>query len=300
MNTLLKYTGLALLHLFAVLPQGLKKILADVSGWLMWRFNGKVRKLTVRNLEICFPDMPEEERTQLARRSLSELMLSVLDLGRNWVWEPERLMQQVERVVGLDILHAAMAGGNGVVGLAPHMGNWELTNLILCKYFPVTTLYREPRTAIFDDVIRRRRERSGANLVRAGTSAVRAMLKALKSGEMVTLLPDQVPPKELGEFAPFFGEPALTMTIATNLIQRTGARAVLGYGKRLPGGKYEIIFSAADDAIYDPDRSIALTALNKSIERCVMECPEQYQWEYRRFKYLPNLQRRDYFADHKK
>ena len=121
------------------------------------------------------------------------------------------------------------------------------------------------------------------------------MLTALRAGEVVSMMPDQEPPDARGKFAPFFGEPALTMTLATNLIQRTGAKAICAYCKRVGGGNYEIVFRPADEDIYSPDCGTALAAMNKSIERCVLDCPEQYQWAYKRFKNLPNQAKRDYF-----
>jgi KDO2-lipid IV(A) lauroyltransferase len=123
---------------------------------------------------------------------------------------------------------------------------------------------------------------------------VRTLLKALNSGGVLTILPDQVPPVSSGKFAPFFGEPTLTMTLVTNLIQRTGARAVCCYCKRLPGGKYELVFREVDEDVYAADFDTALAGINNSVERCVRDCPEQYQWQYKRFKFLPNMEKRDY------
>jgi KDO2-lipid IV(A) lauroyltransferase len=178
--------------------------------------------------------------------------------------------------------------------LLPHLGNWELANLFLSKYYSLTTLYRKPKSDTYDEFIRNARSRRGAKLVQVGSSGVRALLKALKSGEVVSVLPDQVPRRSSGEFAPFFGEMTLTMTLATNLIHRTGAKAVCCYCKRLPGGKYELVFREVDDRIYDPDCGTALAGLNRSIERCIMDCREQYQWQYKRFLFLPNFEKRDY------
>lgn len=240
--------------------------------------------------------MPDDERRQLARRNLYELSLCIIDLGRSWVWQPERLQAQVTRVIGLDTWQAALADGKGTIMLVPHIGNWEMTNIYLGKDHPLTILYRQSRHAAFDNIVRGARERTGAKMVSASSSGVRALLKALKHGGVVTILPDQVPPVSSGEFAPFFGESALTMTLVTNLIQRTGATAVCCYCKRMPGGKYELVFRSVDEDIYSPDRDTALAGLNRSVERCARDCPEQYQWQYKRFKFLPNMQKRDYDA----
>lgn len=268
-----------------------------MSGWVMWLKNGKFRQFTERNLEICFPEMSEDERTSLARKSLREFSLSTLELGRTLLRAPERLLRQVTSIVGEDHLREAIADGNGTVILLPHLGNWELVNPFLAKRYPITSMFREPKLAMLSNVIRQARQRTGAVLVSTGTAGIRALLKTLRSGKCVLMLPDQVPRPPLGKFAPFFGEPALTMTLATNLIHRTHAKAVCAYCKRLPGGQYQLVFRAVDEKLYDRDSATSLAALNRSIERCILECPEQYQWEYRRFKIMPGLKRRKYLAD---
>ncbi len=294
MPVLQKWLCLALLHIFAALPQPIKKIIATVSEWLLYYANGRIRKITERNLAICFRNVPEEARTQLVRKSMFELSLGILDLARCWIWKLQDLEQEVTGVVGSAHFRAAVTNGRGTLVLLPHLGSWELANLILNKDHTITTLYLEPNSAVIGDLIRRYRQRTGAKMVPIGTPGLRAVLEALRSNEMVSLLPDQVPPPQFGKFAPFFGEPTLTMTLATNLIQRTGAKAVCAYCKRLPRGKYELVFLPVDDAIYDPECSVAVAALNRSIERCVLDCVEQYQWAYKRFKILPNLQKRNY------
>lgn len=296
-NKISNYAGLALLYLFAVMPHGLMKILARASAWLMWHVNGRLRKIGKCNLEICFPDMPAAERMQLTRKSLYEVSLSILHVGRTWIWRLERMEQQISRVVGEEHLRAVTTDDRGIVVLLPHMGNWELVNIFLTKRYQITSLYRQPKTTVFSDVVLNARERTGARLVPANASGVRAMLTTLKAGNMVTMLPDQVPPRKFGTFAPFFGEPTLTMTLATNLIHRTRAKALCAFCRRLPDGKYELVFQPVEEAIYDADSETALAAMNRAIERCIMDCPEQYQWEYKRFKFLPNMQKRDYFGD---
>jgi KDO2-lipid IV(A) lauroyltransferase len=262
---------------------------------MLWWLNSRTRRITERNLEISFPDMPAERREELARASLHELCSNILDSGRTWLWQPERLLRRVRRISGEEHVQAAVDRGQGTIVMSPHLGNWELINLYLCKKYPVTTLYQERDRVEINDLMRHARERCGAKLVPATAGGVRSLLRALVAGEMISLLPDQVPPDDGGEFAPFFGEPALTMTLVTNLIQRTGARAVCSYCKRVPGGEYEIVFRPADENIYASDSATALAALNKSIEHCVLECPEQYLWAYKRYKKLPNRSKREYF-----
>jgi KDO2-lipid IV(A) lauroyltransferase len=260
----------------------------------MWHVNGRLRKVTEGNLAISMPDVAEDERACLARRSLYELNLGILQLGRTLLWPPERLEALVARVVGMDILEAAVAHGTGTVIIMPHLGNWELANILLAKHYSLTGMYKHPKSTVFGRVILKARERRGTTMVPANLSGVRVLLRKLKSHEIVIVLPDQVPPRSLGEFAPFFGELTLTMTLVTKLIQSTGARAVCCYCKRLPDGTFELRIEPVDDRIYDPDRVTSLAGLNKSIERCIVDCPEQYQWQYKRYKFLPCFEKRDY------
>jgi KDO2-lipid IV(A) lauroyltransferase len=286
--------AMGLLRIFSVLPHFIIVIVAKFATWIVWRANGRLRRVTKRNLEICFPDFSEQQRTQLSQRSLANLSLSIVDAGRTFLRQPERLLQDITSVVGEEHLLAAAAEGNGTLVLFPHLGNWELGNLWLCERYTVTAMYGQPKAPTFDEFIRKARQRNGAKLVSTGISGLRALLNTLKAGDLVSLLPDQVPESRFGRFAPFFGEPTLTMTLATNLLSRTGAKAVSTYCKRLPGGKYELVFCPVDEAIYDSDCPSALAGLNRSVERCILECPEQYLWAYKRFKVLPNMEHRDY------
>ncbi|MDH4126628.1 MAG: lysophospholipid acyltransferase family protein [Gammaproteobacteria bacterium] len=286
--------GIPLVYVLAALPQGAVVTLARALAALLWKANGRLRKVTECNLGISMPDLAEHDRIELARKSLYELSLNILQIGATVVWAPERLRALVTRVVGKEVLEAAVAHGTGTVIILPHLGNWELVNMLLTKDYSLSAMFKNPKSELFDNFVRKARERTGMKMVPADLSGVRALLKSLHSNQMVIVLPDQVPQKSLGSFAPFFGEMTLTMNLVTNLIQRTDAKAVCCYCKRLPDGNYEFRTVPADEDIYSSDTETALAGLNRSIERCVLDCPEQYQWHYKRYKYLPDFQKRDY------
>lgn len=294
-NTTIAVTIRALLYVCAVLPRRLVRFLALCAGWLAWRFKITARKITERNIAIAFPELPISEQRHLARASFRQLCLTVADLGPSLLWPAERLQDCVSSVVGEEHLRASVAEGRGVIVLVPHLGNWELIGPYLAAQYPITTLYKESRNPVLNDIILRARQRNGNVLVPARKCGVRALLKALNSRELVAVLPDQVPLRGGGEFALFFGEPALTMTLVSKLIKRNSSKAVCVYALRQPDNSYQIIIRPADEGIYSSDCSSALLALNKSIEQCVLDCPEQYQWEYKRYKYLPDFSRRKYY-----
>lgn len=286
--------GLSALRILAVMPQFVLRLMARACAWLIWRANGRLRTVTEHNLAISFPNKSGDERIRIARLSLYDLCLRILELGHTWRWEFERLEAKVTRVTGLELLRDAVADNSGTLLIMPHLGNWELANVILGKEFSLIAMYRPQKSRVFDEIINLARARRGTKMVPTNSSGVRTLLKALRSGATVIVLPDQVPPKAHGAFAPFFDEMALTMTLTTNLISRTGARSLACYCKRLADDNFELIVRPADNRIYDSDRDTAMAGLNKTIEDCVTDCPEQYQWEYKRYKYLPNWQVRHY------
>jgi KDO2-lipid IV(A) lauroyltransferase len=180
-----------------------------------------------------------------------------------------------------------------VVLLAPHLGNWEVLGLYLSDVADITSLYQPPEMAALEPIIRQSREKVGAKLVPTNRRGVAALLKVIKNGGFTGILPDQVPEASGGDFAPFYGVPALTMTLVDNLRSRSDCLVIAAYAQRIKGG-FEIHFLEADPGVYSSDQSEALVALNRTVENCVNGVPEQYQWEYKRFRRQPEGMPRRY------
>ena len=123
------------------------------------------------------------------------------------------------------------------------------------------------------------------SLARVSLAGVRQMIRALRRGETVGLLPDQVPPEGLGVWAPFFGRPAYTMTLAARLAQQTGAVPVLVWGERLSWGRgFKLRFHAMPEPL-SSELETAVLQINQAMESLVRECPRQYLWSYDRYKF---------------
>lgn len=272
----------------ALLPIRCLRWLGKTLGHILWLTNNRSKQATLVNLAACFPEKSIEERTWLAKSSLQNLVITALELGPIWFSPLDKLLANVVSVEGEEYLERALADGNGAILLAPHMGAWELLGMYLSGKYMITSLYQPPDNAAMDRLIFKARSRNGSQLAATQQKGVKTLLKALKRKELIAILPDQVPPKEGGAFADFFGVPALTTTLVKNLSSRTGAKIVLAAAYRIEStGHYKIIFQAVDETIYSADTQESLTALNQSVERCVLIAPEQYQWEYKRFKKQP-------------
>ena len=193
---------------------------------------------------------------------------------------------------GESLITDALKAGRGLVLLTPHMGSFEVAAQAVAQRFasefgPITVLYRPARKAAVRAVMDESRARPGVSTAPATLSGVRQMMRALRRGEAVGLLPDQVPPEGMGVWVPFFGKPAYTMTLAARLVQQTGAVPLLIWGERLPrGAGYAVRVSPLDEPLPADDATQAESAaiINRAMERLIRQCPQQYLWGYHRYK----------------
>lgn len=282
----------ALLKVLARVPLPLVWAMSRVVGWLLYRVPNRERHNARVNLRLAFPELEERDRAGLLRRVLRENASTMLEMPAAWCRAPDDWMRHMAFVEGESLMRDKLALGKGVLVAAPHLGNWEVGVHALSTLAPATILYRPPRRPDLEQLILSGRSRQGAKLVPIGPSAVRAMYAALKRGEMVAILPDQEPKpgRGAGVFAPFFGHPALTMTLLGRLARRSGAPVLLGWAERKPGGRYALHLREANAAVADEDEVVAATALNADIEAAVRTCPDQYLWTYRRFNCPPDGQ----------
>ena len=277
-----------LVRFLALLPLPLVRGVGQLLGSFAWAANRRMARTTRVNLELCFPGLTPGARASLGKASMQHTLQTVMEAGAVWLWPVPRALELVQEVSGLPLLEAAHESGKGVLVIAPHLGNWELFGLFLnnCGCGQSWQLYQPPDSPELDRFIYQARSRGGASMVATDNSGVGELLKALRRGEIVGILPDQVPPPSGGEFATFFGRPALTMTLFNRLQQKTGARVLVGVAVR-SGAGFHVHIIEPDPEIYAKDMPAALEGLNASIEKIVREYPEQYQWEYKRFKRQP-------------
>lgn len=264
-------------------------------GQLGWLVGTDSKRLITENISLCFPEMSSAEQQLLVQSRMKHLGMLALEFCYVWNRPVDQVLASITSIEGDDCVRQALGEGRPVILLAPHIGNWEALGVYLADQFPVTNMYQPPDNPGLEEMIVRARKRNGSKLVPTNMAGVKALLKALKKGELVGVLPDQVPPLESGEFAPFFNTPALTITLCFNLIQRTNAVVIVAYAKRSEsGGQFELYFRPAHDDIYSADQQQSLTALNREVEQCAQLIPEQYQWEYKRFKKQPGGERKYY------
>src|SRR5690554_1677218 len=279
-----------MLGLLALLPLRASQGLGRWLGERLWR-KGDRSKMTFqtrRNISRCFPELDPAAQEQLVEESLRQTGCSLCEMGMAWLWPARRTLKKIRTVHNASVVDDAIAQGRGVILIAPHLGNWEVLNLWLSARYPFTAMYKPPRLKLVDDLIKRMRARLGTRMAPADTRGVRMVMKALRRGEMVGILPDQEPELSGGIHVPFFGNQALTMKLLPQLAAQTGAVVICGYAERLPKAEgFDLHFVAAEPEINSRDLQQAAAAMNRSVETCVRALPAQYQWEYRRFSHQP-------------
>jgi len=277
----------SLIVLFSWLTSRGSQWVGGFIGLLLRWLPNRLRDVSAHNVALCFPELTESQQLRLIHQSLSSTGRNIAEIGAMWRWSSKRLRRLEAAVENEDLLHKGMRRGKGVLLLAPHVGNWEFVSHFLTWRYPVLSLYRPPRIAQLDGLIRQARQRLGAEMVPATGSGLRRFAKALAAGRLVAILPDQEPLKKHGVFAPFFGIEALTMTLVRSLLRRYRPSVVFAFAERLPGGTFRVRFVEPPKGLDDADPVVAATQLNRGVETCVRLCPEQYMWSYRRFRTRP-------------
>jgi len=248
----------------------------------------QLRRISAINISLCWPELGAAQQRRLIRASLIEAGKTICEAGALWLWPGLRTLRLVRAVSGEEHLRNALALGKGAILAAPHLGAWEIIGLYCSHHYPMTSLYRPPRLAEMDTLVRHGRERLGAKLVPADAGGVRALYQALGKGELVGILPDQEPGAGNGLFAPLFGVQANTMVLLSRLAIKTGAAVIFGYAERLPGGRgYHLHFFPAPPAINRAPAENSVQVMNVMVEQLIRHAPQQYQWGYKRFRTRP-------------
>jgi KDO2-lipid IV(A) lauroyltransferase len=265
----------SLFRSLAILPLVLLHALGVFVGWTAFLLSPTYRRRFLAN-------------ARQAGYTLGALPGAVAQAGKLIAETPRLWFGRMPRVQweGAELIDAARAGGGGLVFLTPHLGCFEITAQAYASRFgPMTVLYRPARKAWLRSLVDGARVRPNLAAAPATLAGVRQMLRTLRAGGVIGLLPDQVPPAGLGVWAPFFGRDAYTMTLPARLVQQTGATLILAWGERLPWGRgYVVRVRPWTGGDLPADGVAAATAVNAQMERLVREAPAQYLWSYARYK----------------
>ena len=269
---------LALYRFASRWPLALLHAVGAALGWLTWAASPTYRRRMAQHARLA-GYAPADIRPAVAHAGRM-----AAETPRLWFGAPVPVQWR-----GREHIDAAYAAGRGIVFMTPHLGCFEITAQAAGAHYhaahgPITVLYRPSRQAALSEVVETARRREGLQTAPTTLAGVRQMIRALRAGQAVGLLPDQVPPEGQGVWSAFFGQPAYTMTLAARLVQQTGATPLLAWGERLPGAQGFCVHVQPFGEPLSADLDAAVAQINRAMEGLIRQCPQQYLWGYGRYK----------------
>ncbi|MCE2747044.1 MAG: lysophospholipid acyltransferase family protein [Burkholderiales bacterium] len=268
---------------FSLFPLPVLHALGALLGWVVYGLSANYRQKIDMHSRIAFPGN-ELARLNAVKGSVKHAGMALLELPFLWGLSTQQGAARCTNISGWDVVQRAQAKGKGIIFLTPHMGSFESTAQIFSTRAPITVLYRPNRKAELQSIIEKSRARDNVAIAPTTLGGVKILLKALKRGEAVGMLPDQVPAQGEGVWAPMFGQPAYTMTLPGRLHNATGAAIVLAIGYRKPGGQGFCLELYQGPESLSANPVEAATQVNAEMEKLILMRPEQYYWGYERYK----------------
>ena len=267
-----------LFRLFAALPLWLLHGVGAAMGWLILALSPTYRRRFIAN-------------ARQAGYSFGQVKAAVGHAGRMVFEMPRIWLGQLPPcdMVNEACAMEAYARGKGIVFLTPHLGCFEMSvqdaaRRWASEHGDITVLYRPARQGWLAEILETARNRPGVSAVPTTLSGVRQMIKALRKGSAVGLLPDQVPPNGLGIWSPFFGRDAYTMTLAARLVLQTGAAVIVARCERKPWGRGYTLYLEELPVPESQTLEATVQQINEAMEATIRQCPQQYLWGYGRYK----------------
>lgn len=260
-------------------------------GWVVYALSASYRQRLRANAALA--GVSAHDR----RASVAEAGRMVMELPRLWLRPTGQPICDPVQWQGAELIEQLLAQGRGLIMLTPHIGSWEVAGQAYAERFgaqrPLTALYRPARHRWVRELEESARARPAMATAPATVAGVRQLIRALRRGDTIGLLPDQVPPHGLGVWAPFFGQPAYTMTLVARLVQQTGAAVCLIWGERLPvGAGYRVQplplpepLPARGEMDEDAWTLACATTVNRAMESMILRKPSEYLWGYHRYKH---------------
>lgn len=276
-------------RLFYWLPINLSRKLGIFFNRLSYRFSSKKRLIMSTNLKIAFPNLSASERTALIEHSNRQSGQLLAEFALAWFGSKEQILQQIKHVSNQTLIEDGLSNSSPVILVTPHLGNWEFFVQWAQINYPMFGLYSSSRLPQLDKLLYHARSKFGCMPFSAEPKGVLNLLRNIKKGGLMVILPDQAPQKGSGVYAPFYGQPAYTMTLLHKLLKKSGATLLFADCIRRDNQQgFDITIEKPIFDAKEADVTLFNSGLNRQIESMINRSPSQYVWDYKRYKHQEN------------
>ncbi|TXH74510.1 MAG: LpxL/LpxP family Kdo(2)-lipid IV(A) lauroyl/palmitoleoyl acyltransferase [Lysobacteraceae bacterium] len=277
--------GIATLTALARLPWPIQRRLGRWLGAVLRLLMRERRRVAMRNLELCFPELDADARTLLLREHFAALGICLFEFARAW-WGSVEPLRRGLVLEGLEHIEAAYAAGRGVILVSGHFTTLEACARMLCEHVPLAGMYRPYAQAAMEWAVLRGRSRYTAGMFTKRD--VRGAVKHLRRGGALWYAPDQEPKQDDHVYVPFFGQPARSFTSTHQLARMSGAAVLLFQHMRREDGGYTLRIHPQLEGFPSRDAHADTVRVMAGIEAAARTAPAQYLWIHARFKRRPD------------
>jgi KDO2-lipid IV(A) lauroyltransferase len=283
----LTWFGVIILYTISWLPYKLQLLLGKLLGRLLYKIGSSRKKVAMKNLELCFPEMSQEELTRTLKKNFENTGIALFETGMGWWWPDWRVRRKI-KVVGLEHLEKAQQEGKGVLLLTMHYLSVEINCRGIGMGHPMVVFYRPHNNQLMEFFQFRGRGRSNKYML--GKRDVRGLIQALRQKEVCVYLPDQDYGRKRSLFVPFFAVPDAATTTGTLIFarQKNIQNHIFIPTRNDDGSGYTLEIKPMMENFPTDDDEADLIRINQELEKAIMYKPEQYMWLHRRFKTRPN------------
>jgi KDO2-lipid IV(A) lauroyltransferase len=275
---MLSRLSLLFITIFFQLPLFVLHGLGKLLGLITYKFDRRFKKRIDTNLKHAFVVSDENDLKKLTQLTAGEIGKCLMEAPAIWFNSPQKNFRWVKRCFGWQHVETALKKKKGIIFLTPHLGCFEITAQYYAHFHPITVLFKRPKHNWLANIVLSGRRHPQIHLAEANLHGVKQLIQALKKGEAIGMLPDQIPNEGQGIWAQFFNKPAYTMTLVSKLAESSSATVLIGFGHRLSRGRgYEVYIEPLGQD-HSPQ------AINNRLEMLIRKYPTQYLWNYRRFK----------------
>ena len=285
MSSLGAYLAIGFMRLLAILPLSWVRGLGWLLGSLLFLLLTSRRHVAIVNLTLCFSEHSRQQIRRLARQNFVYYMRALLDRG--WLWHGSTAVTL--RRLKITGAVAQLQNDEPVVLFVPHFVGLDAGNTAFTQQIPrkLITIYTNQANKTIDAWILKRRARFGNIRLFGRIAGVKEILAALRSGEMLGILPDMGFGPEESIVVPFYGIPTYTVP-SLHRFARLGKAKVIPVLNKMTNYGYEVQVLPAWEDFPSSSMEADTARMNKALEGYIESMPAQYFWVHKRFKDRPS------------